>query len=139
MTKHISVRLLWHDSGWNGCICKNPSKNTYCYADKSVPIVKLKEDKQDPNYLNWENKNSGKCCSELKDLPRCTWSINAFSPTEVDFIHVAQPFMKIGDHGVRDFPEKMQPYSMGTWKFDDMYPTRYKGFEERKHLHTFLC
>ena len=62
-------------------------------------------------------------------LPRCTWSINAFSPTEVDFIHIAQLFMKIGDAGVRDFPEKMQPYSMGTWKFDDMYPTRYKGFE----------
>ena len=39
-------------------------------------------------------------------LPRCTWSINAFSPTEVDFIHIAQPFMKIGDAGVRDFPGK---------------------------------
>ena len=56
MTKHISVRLLWHDSGWNGCICKNPLKNTYCYADKSVPIVKLKDDKQDPKFMKWENK-----------------------------------------------------------------------------------
>ncbi len=30
MTIHISVRLAWHDSGWNGHICRNLKANTYC-------------------------------------------------------------------------------------------------------------
>ncbi|MGA2767800.1 MAG: AAA family ATPase [Candidatus Bathyarchaeia archaeon] len=136
MTKHLSVRLLWHDNGWNGCICNKPAKNTYCYADKSVPITVLKDNKQDPKYIKWETDNAGERCADLDtppnlawSPPRCTWSINAFSPTEVDFVHIAQLFMKAGDQGVQDFPEKMPPYSMGTWKFDDMYPTRFRGFE----------
>lgn len=128
MTKHLSIRILWHDSGWNGCICRNPRKNTYCYADKSVPINLLKDRKQDPKYLAWEDENAGKPCSELEQLPRCTWSINAFSPEPTQFIHVAQDFMKARDSGVKDFPEDMPPFSMGTWKFDDMYPTRFKDF-----------
>lgn len=38
--------------------------------------------------------------------------------------------MKAGDNGVRDFPEPMPPFSMGTWRFDDMYPTRFEEFAE---------
>jgi exodeoxyribonuclease V alpha subunit len=30
MTQHISARLAWHDSGWNGRVCRNPKGNTYC-------------------------------------------------------------------------------------------------------------
>jgi hypothetical protein len=29
--------------------------------------------------------------------------------------------LKVGDQGVEDFPEEILLYSMGTWKFDDMY------------------
>jgi hypothetical protein len=130
VTKHLSVRLLWHDGGWNGCICKNPRKNTYCYADKSVPITLLKDKKQDPQYIKWEDASAGKPCSQLEQPPRCTWSINAFSPEPSRFVHIPQIFMQVGDHGVKEFPEDMPPFSMGTWKFDDMYPTRFKGFEK---------
>ena len=129
MTKHMSVRLLWHDSGWNGCICKNPRKNTYCYADKAVPITLIKDKKQDLDYLRWEDENAGRPCSGLDKIPRCTWSINAFSPRGTKFTHVAQLFMKAGDPSVRDFDEDMPPCSMGTWRFDDMYPTRLKKFK----------
>ncbi len=128
MTKHLSVRILWHDSGWNGCICKHPGKNTYCYADKSVPINKLKDKKHDAKYLDWEDDNAGKPFSELDHLPRCTWSANAFSPEPTQFVHIAQDFMKASDPGIKDFPEPIPSFSMGTWKFDDMYPTRFRGF-----------
>lgn len=128
MTRHMSVRILWHDSGWNGCICKHPRKNTYCYADKSVPINKLKDKKHEPEYLSWEDENAGKPFSELDRLPRCTWSANAFSPEPTQFVHIAQDFMKARDPGIKDFPEPIPPFSMGTWKFDDMYPTRFRGF-----------
>lgn len=124
----MSVRILWHDRGWNGCICKHPRKNTYCYSDKSVPINLLKDKKHDPKYLEWEDDNADEQISKLDHPPRCTWSSNAFSPVPTQFVHIAQAFMKAGDPGVEDFPEHIPPFSMGTWKFDDMYPTRFRGF-----------
>ena len=30
--RHISIRVPWHDDGWNGCICKKPQSNTACQA-----------------------------------------------------------------------------------------------------------
>ena len=42
MTTHLSVRLCWHDSGWNGNVCKVPEKNTFCVC---VDIVRKKRDK----------------------------------------------------------------------------------------------
>jgi hypothetical protein len=29
-TTHLSVRVPWHDSGWNGTVCRNPAGNTSC-------------------------------------------------------------------------------------------------------------
>ncbi|PEQ91712.1 RNA helicase [Bacillus sp. AFS006103] len=28
--KHLSIRVPWHDSGWNGSVCQDPTKNTSC-------------------------------------------------------------------------------------------------------------
>lgn len=28
--KHISARLTWHNNGWDGKICDDPEKNSYC-------------------------------------------------------------------------------------------------------------
>lgn len=30
MVQHLSVRVPWHDSGWNGTICTDPARNTSC-------------------------------------------------------------------------------------------------------------
>lgn len=27
---HLSIRVAWHDAGWNGSICANPSQNSFC-------------------------------------------------------------------------------------------------------------
>lgn len=37
MTIHISARIAWHDSGWNGHICRDPKANTYCVGQLSNP------------------------------------------------------------------------------------------------------
>jgi energy-coupling factor transporter ATP-binding protein EcfA2 len=29
-TQHITIRVPWHDSGWNGSVCNNPCGNTSC-------------------------------------------------------------------------------------------------------------
>ena len=28
--KHLTVLVAWHDSGWNGRICRNPKENKFC-------------------------------------------------------------------------------------------------------------
>ena len=52
MPYHISVRLAWHDTGWNGRICKNPKANAYCVGPHSYPgdLIALGRD------LDWEEK-----------------------------------------------------------------------------------
>ena len=35
MTKHMSIRLAWHNEGWNGHICQKPCENTYCIQTKA--------------------------------------------------------------------------------------------------------
>ncbi len=32
--QHLTVLVAWHDSGWNGRICRNPKENKFC----EVPI-----------------------------------------------------------------------------------------------------
>jgi len=29
-TSHLTVRVPWHDSKWNGTVCRNPCANTAC-------------------------------------------------------------------------------------------------------------
>lgn len=36
--KHISIRVPWHDSNWNGHVCKNPTCNTFC---KVLPRISI--------------------------------------------------------------------------------------------------
>lgn len=34
--RHLSVRVPWHDTAWNGKTCKNPDKNIYCNILKNI-------------------------------------------------------------------------------------------------------
>lgn len=36
MPQHISVRVPWHDNGWNGEVCKEPSCNNACLRLKNI-------------------------------------------------------------------------------------------------------
>lgn len=36
MTTHLSVRLVWHDRAWDGCICDYPSRNSYCVVHQHI-------------------------------------------------------------------------------------------------------
>ena len=40
--KHLSVRLTWHDSGWNGESCRDPESNLSCRQDANVFIHRTK-------------------------------------------------------------------------------------------------
>ncbi len=34
--RHISIRVPWHDAGWNGTVCQRPASNTSCLKSKNI-------------------------------------------------------------------------------------------------------
>ena len=36
MAQHISVRVPWHDNGWNGTVCQFPGENNACLRLKNI-------------------------------------------------------------------------------------------------------
>lgn len=61
---HLTLRVAWHDSCWNGRICQSPSKNPFCVA-----LDRVREERNDEE----EDKNAGKGLWELKpeNQPPC--------------------------------------------------------------------
>ena len=57
---HLSVRVPWHDSGWNGAVCSDPSSNASCILLENVS--KLRDDA-------YEMDNAGRSLDDL-DLER---------------------------------------------------------------------
>ncbi|WP_029521662.1 AAA family ATPase [Persephonella sp. KM09-Lau-8] len=52
VTKHVSVRLTWHDNGWNGESCKDPKNNLSCQQDANLFIHKTKIIKDNKCYTD---------------------------------------------------------------------------------------
>jgi hypothetical protein len=62
--RHLSIRVPWHDAGWNGSICHNPKHNTACL--KLLNIAEAKKEEA-------EIKLAGKSLRDLApaDFPPC--------------------------------------------------------------------
>ena len=75
MATHITLRLAWHNDGWNGRVCEKPERNTYCVGCHSFPGELIRE-KRD---LAWEKMNAGKPIAALDRPPPCMYSASAFS------------------------------------------------------------
>ena len=46
LLKHLSVRVPWHDNGWDGSICNNPKANGACLILKNCAINRNDESEQ---------------------------------------------------------------------------------------------
>ena len=78
MASHISARLAWHDSGWNGKICKSPKANTYCVGPYSFPGDMISKQRK----ITVEEDHVGAEINDLDYIPPCIWSCNAFGEKE---------------------------------------------------------
>jgi hypothetical protein len=60
---HLSIRVAWHDAGWNGAICASPSQNSFC-----VTLDRIRAGKSDE-----EDKLAGLAFDKLTQdqLPPC--------------------------------------------------------------------
>jgi hypothetical protein len=63
--RHLSVRVPWHDTGWEGSICADPLANGAC-----LRLGRIAEGRDDPRELSL----AGKPWHDLaeRDLPPCT-------------------------------------------------------------------
>ncbi len=62
--QHLSVRVPWHDNGWNGTVCKKPRENGSCMF---LPRIQDKKD------FGFEEQHADVPLRDLKedDLPPC--------------------------------------------------------------------
>lgn len=131
MATHLSVELRWHDSGWNGCICKMPHLNSYCrYIGKGKDETFEKQHSgvalSSLTHVGmYENKKEGGCY-----IP-CRGMINAFSEQEYSIRY------NIKNHGMHE--ESLKSYSCYTkpyenkWKNESL-KTFWGALEKEKSL-----
>ncbi|KSV16608.1 exonuclease [Dehalococcoides mccartyi] len=114
---HITVRLAWHNNGWNGHICSDPEKNTYCIGRNSYPGDLIKGQRN----LEWEMDKTvkGKPCSSLSSgIPACGFSINAFGSQNMKAVsYPPEWFRDDSQPAYMDIP----PATICTWYYEGMY------------------
>ncbi len=133
MATHLSLRLAWHDEGWNGHVCKNPEKNIYCVGQHSYPGTMIKEQRD----LKWEKKVAGKHCAFLENkVPACGLSINAFGTEEREFqIPSPPPDFYRDDSEPAMLPIK--PATAYVWPYEGMYSEDVNKTDDSKQTYDY--
>jgi len=114
MTTHISARIAWHDSGWNGHICRNPKGNTYCIGQHSYPgeMIASRRD------TDWEQQHAGQPIKGLKQLPPCVYSANAFGTDLITSFAPPPSWFRDGTQ-IAEWP--LPPATVSLWPYEEMY------------------
>ena len=109
MVTHLSARLVWHDSGWDGRVCQNPAENSSCVMHEHV-----RENKDD----EFEESNAEVPLDELNpaDLPPCSRDPGAFSPD--GFTHLHTDPLDWRSHP--PISEDIPPYSFCTSPYGEL-------------------
>lgn len=75
MAQHISIRVPWHDNGWNGTVCLDPAGNNACLRLKNIY-----ENRDDAA----ECKLCGQCLENNEEVVHCIGEGSAFmSPKDL--------------------------------------------------------
>ena len=123
---HLTARLAWHDSGWNGTICKQPECNTYCVGSQSFPgdVIARQRD------IRRETANAGRLVTSLHgaDLPPCVYSVNAFGGDPIKGFSNPPEWMRGGATKTEwDIP----PATVCVWPYEEVYSDAVKDRQGR--------
>ena len=69
MPQHLSIRVPWHDNGWNGTVCVDPSSNNSCLRLKN--IYENRNDAKEDNIC-------GQCMANNEEFLSCIGEGAAF-------------------------------------------------------------
>jgi len=114
---HITLRIAWHNDGWNGHICNAPDKNTYCIGRHSYPGDMINSNRE----LEWEMREDvrGRPCSLISSgIPACGYSINAFGYQQMKAIADPPDWFNDGSESVYI---DLSPATVCIWPYEGMY------------------
>lgn len=101
MIQHISIRVPWHDNGWNGNVCNCPQTNSSCLRLKNIY-----ENKDDAR----ETELCGQCMADYAEELSCVSEGAAFmSPVQLKKT-VIHPYKKFKYETHSHFLETEQVY-----------------------------
>ena len=120
MPTHITARLAWHRDGWNGAVCKEPEKNTYCVGCKSFPGDVIARERD----LDIEKHLAGRSRGELKGyVPPCSYSYNAFGLDEAPAASNPPDFFY---GGATRHEWTLPATTVSVWPYEAMYAEEVK-------------
>lgn len=128
--RHLSIRVPWHDNGWNGTVCCNPRQNGACLILKNC--AEGKDDKQ-------EEKMAGQSLEKIEDenlYPPCVKERATFMAPFSVKRHVNHPYQKTNnmyEHYASTVLES-PPYSAGAVPFYWLMKERANTFSEEYDL-----
>jgi thymidylate kinase len=114
MTTHLTLRLAWHNDGWNGHVCKKPARNTYCVGCASYPGDLIREQRD----LATEKTYAGEPFEKLEVPPACMYSGSAFSESSSQVLAEPPEFFK---DNTETKHWTIPPATACTWPYDAMY------------------
>lgn len=85
MPQHISVRVPWHDHGWDGTVCADPASNNACLRLKN--IAENRDDKAEASIC-------GQCMAEHMDILPCISEGAAFMCAQEMVKTTVHPYKK---------------------------------------------
>ncbi len=130
MATHVSVRLYWHDHGWDGAICRAPKANTWCEAN---PHIRAYKD------ANAEAAEAGKQLGQAKAHPPCEASAQAFAKRSNRIVIHPPAWMRSA--GVKPVDWDFQATSGIVWPYEDFWHeggTHKSNAERRALAEAFL-
>lgn len=114
MPVHVTARLAWHDDGWNGRICRDPARNTYCVGCYSFPGQMIAERRD----LTKEKAVAGRPIASLDFIPPCIYSANAFGSDPLTAFADPPDFFR-DDTQQRSW--NLPPSTVCQWPYEEMY------------------
>lgn len=111
--QHLSVRLPWHDTGWQGTVCQSPSKNSACMV-----LKRIRDGRDDSG----EERFAGRAWDELAEehLPACLSERGAALNSKAYSLRSRHPFANSSRETHAHFAEnlfRLPPYSVQTIPF----------------------
>lgn len=100
-TRHLSIRVPWHDSAWNGTVCRKPSENAACLV-----LQRIRESRND----HLQEQVAGRPWYDLQgeELPPCVTERAGFmAPFDFDK-NVTHPYSQFSDAHKNFLPTRLR-------------------------------
>jgi hypothetical protein len=126
--RHLTLRVAWHDSAWDGTICRSPSGNPYC-----LDLDRIRAERDDAG----EDANAGRTLADLSfgDLPACKAENGTFMNANAWQREFKHPYAHIeatkATHGIlRPTVVEVPPYAAFAVPFAWMLRDRQELIQE---------